>query len=120
MKPNKHLKFKGDLKDRGLIKWRGMMLTEHVTLLNEWYDEDNQDQKPELDEFDLQLIQEEMELAMKSKCTVKIKSWKDKKYHFHIGTIEKMDLSSRSIVYADPYGEHRLPFDEIVGVLLID
>lgn len=120
MKINRHMKQIGDLKDRGTIKWQGMFLNEHREMLKEWYEEDNQDKKPELDDFDMQLIQEEIELAMKSKCTVRLKSWKDNKFHYHIGTIERVDTSSRTIFYDDPFGTHRLPFDEVVAVLMID
>lgn len=96
------------------------MLTEHVQFLREWYQEDDQEQRPDLNELDLYLIQEEMDLAMKRKCTVKIKSWKNKKFHYHIGTIEKMDAASRSIIYEDPYGQHHLPIAEIIRVMMVD
>ena len=119
-KLNKHLKVVGDLKDRGRIKWTAMMLPEHVEMIRDWYEEDKQVDKPDLDEDELQLLQEELLIAMKRKCEVKLKSWKDKKIHYHIGTIEEMDFQSRSIVYEDPFGMHRLPIDELVAIRMIN
>lgn len=64
MKVNKHMKQVGDIKDRGIIKWQGMMLTEHVEMIRAWYEENKHDVKPDLNEYDLQLLQEELVLAM--------------------------------------------------------
>lgn len=120
MKVNKHLKQVGDIKDRGIIKWQGMMLTEHVEMIRAWYEEDKHDAKPNLDETDLQLLQEELVLAAQRKCQVKMKSWKEKKFHYHIGSIQELDPHSRSIIYEDPVGIHQLLMSELVGIWLID
>ena len=120
MKVNKHFKQVGDIKDSGAIKWQGMMLTEHVELIRAWYEEDKHDAKPDLDEYDLQLLQEELALAAQRRCQVKMKSWKDKKFHYHLGIIQQLDAHSRSIVYEDPTGVHRLPMNELVGVWMMD
>lgn len=116
MKMNKHLKQVGEAKDRGMIKWQGMMLTEHVRLIEEWREEDNRVPMPELDEWDLQAIQEELELSMKRKCEVQIQIWIDWKFHYHTGIIEGMDLKNRSITYSDSSGLHRLPVDRIISI----
>lgn len=120
MKVNKHLKVQGDIKDRGVIKWQGLMLTEHVELIKAWYAEDKHDAKPELDEYDLQLLQEELVLAAQRKCLVKMKSWRDKKFHYHIGMIQDLNAHSRTIIYEDPEGVHRLPMNQLVGVWMIE
>lgn len=115
-KINKHLKVRGELKDRGLIKWQGMMLTEHVQLLREWAEENKQDKKPDLDEFDMQLIQEELELALKRKCEVYLQSWRQGEFHYHRGIVVDIDVQSRTIKYEDPFGIHRLPVDELTFI----
>ena len=120
MKVNKHLKVQGAIKDRGVVKWQGMMLTEHVEMIRAWYEEDQHDAKPYLDETDLQLLQEELVLATQRKCLVKLKSWKEKKFHYDIGIIQELDGRNRSIIYQDPSGIHRLPMDELVSIWLID
>ena len=120
MKINKQMKQVGNIKDRGSTKWQGMFLTEHVQMLREWREEDKLVPKPDLDEWDLQYIQEELEIAMKRKCEVRIQSWKDGKYHYHKGTIEAMDINSKTVVYDDPFGLHRLPVEEITAINLLD
>lgn len=120
MKINKQMKQVGNIKDRGAIKWQGMFLTEHVQMLREWGEEDKKILKPGLNEWDLQAIQEELEIAMKRKCEVRIQSWKDDKFHYHKGTIEDMDFQSKTIVYEDPFGLHRLLVEEITAINLLD
>lgn len=50
------------IKDRGSIKWQGMMLPEHVAKINYWRNK-RYEERPQLDDFDLQSIQEEIESA---------------------------------------------------------
>lgn len=77
MKLNKHMKAKGQIKDRGRIKWTAMMLPEHVQMLREWQQEDRYNVKPCLDEFDLEAIFEEIGLAYKRQCSVEIRVWQN-------------------------------------------
>ncbi len=116
MKLNKQLKQVGEAKDRGMIKWQGMMLTEHVRLIKEWREEDNQVPVPELNEWDLQAIQEELELSIKRKCEVQIQIWKDSKFHYHTGSMEGIDFKTKSITYSDSSGLHRLPVNQIISI----
>lgn len=55
-------------RDRGKIKWTAMMLPEHISLLREWQAEDDYVKRPELSEWDLENIQEELERGLKMKC----------------------------------------------------
>lgn len=119
-KMNNQFKMQGDIKDRGNIKWQGLMLPEHIQMLREWYKEDEEVKRPELDEFDLQLIQEELDIALKRKCEVLIETWREKQLFKHRGVIERIDVSHRELVYESPFGMERLSLDEIVGVTLID
>lgn len=120
MKMNKHLKQVGEAKDRGMIKWQGMMLTEHVRLIKEWREEDNRVPMPKLDEWDLQAIQEELELSIKRKCEVQIQVWRDWKFHYHTGSIEGMNFKTKSITYRDSSGLQRLPITQVVSITQIN
>lgn len=120
MKINKQMKQVEDIKDRGAIKWQGMFLTEHVQMLRNWREEDKKIPKPDLNEWDLQAIQEELEIAMKRKCEIRIQSWKDDKFHYHKGTIEDIDFQSKTIVYDDPFVQQRLLVEEITAIDLQD
>jgi hypothetical protein len=65
------------IRDRGNIKWTAMMLPEHIIELRNWMDKDHYEERPELSEWDLQSIQEEIEVSYKPKCETLIKTWKD-------------------------------------------
>ena len=120
MKTTKHTKQVGAVSDRGLIKWQGMLLTEHVNLLKAWYEEEEHVPEPNLDEFDLRLLQEDLEVAMKRKSIVKLKTWKDKRVYEHIGVFDSVDSHSRCACYSDSDGRKRVPIDEIISVELLD
>lgn len=105
-----------DIKDRGIIKWQGMFLTEHVEMIRAWRDEDSRVARPDLNEFDLQLIQEEVEIAMKRRCHVQIQTWKDSKFYYHEGVIEEIDFRNKVIVYNDSVKNRRVPVAEIVSI----
>ncbi|WP_404337713.1 YolD-like family protein [Planococcus rifietoensis] len=113
---NRDRKMVGDVQDRGALKWTSLMLPEHIRMLREWKEEDNRVPKPELDEFDLQQIEEELDLAFKRRCEVLIKSWKDYKIIEHRGKIEQIDLHGRQLFYTNLSGRQRLAVDEIVAV----
>lgn len=120
MKINKHMKQVGDIKDRGTTKWQGMFLTEHVQMLRDWKEEDKLVPKPNLNEWDLQSIQEELDIGMKRKCEVVIQSWKDGKFHYHRGTIENIDVKNKTLIYDDAFGLRRLPVEEIVAINILE
>lgn len=108
------------IKDRGAIKWQGMMLTEHSTLLEEWGKENKLVERPELDEFELTAIANEIERAHKSKTTIKLTYWRDGYLKDDYGVPIEIDIRSKTIVIDDPFGTTRYPFDEIVAVSLIE
>ena len=64
------------IQDRGNIKWTAMMLPEHVGLLRDWHDENELTERPELDEFELTLLAEEIERAHKGENSVKLTYWR--------------------------------------------
>lgn len=68
------------VRDRGMQKWKGLMLTEHLIELKNWMDKEHYIERPELSEWDLQAIQEGTELAYKMKVSSPrkdLEGWKD-------------------------------------------
>lgn len=108
------------IKDRGGVKWQGMMLTEHNTLLKKWKEENKWIERPKLDEFELTAIADEIERAHKSKTTIKLIYWRDGYLKDDYGVPIEIDTRSQTIVIDDPFGTTRYPFDEIVAVSLIE
>lgn len=103
-------------RDRGKIKWTALMLPEHVGLLREWQAEDDYVERPELSEWDLESIQEELERGLKMKCQTLVETWHDGKITGYLGTIESVDLHTRRVMLQDPFDLERIKFEDIVSV----
>lgn len=114
MKKNKHLIVKGQIKDRGQIKWTAMMLTEHVQLLKDLKKEDRYNGKPVLDDFDLEAIYEEIRLAYTRQCEIELRLWQNE-LRIEIGLLTAIDLSKK-LVYLKQAGRTKtIPFTDIIG-----
>ena len=105
-----------DIRDRGTKKWTAMMLTEHLVELDKWMDKDHYEERPELSEWDLQSIQEEIEVSYKRKCQTLIKTWKDGKIMTRGGIIEGIDLRTMIVILDNPFGLERISVSNIIGV----
>lgn len=102
-------------------KWgMAMMLPEHVSLLREYYDEQQKVARPQLDEWDLEIIQENIEIGLKKKCQVHFKRWKEGQFVYNQGTIEEIDLKRRTIEIQDPFSLFPLNIDDIVDVTVLE
>lgn len=112
---NRSRKIVGDVQDRGNLKWTALMLPEHIRMLREWYEEDHRIPRPDLDEFDLRQIQEELDVGLKRNCEMKIETWHDEQVTEHRGRIERIDLSARNLFYENSSGRQRLSLDEIIA-----
>ncbi len=108
------------IRDRGNIKWTAMMLPEHIVELRNWMDEEHYTERPELNEWDLQAIQEELEVACKRKCEVQIKTWKDGEISMHGDIIVGIDLQSNFVLLDNPFGISRIHVSDIIGVQCVD
>lgn len=108
------------IKDRGMMKWQGMMLTEHVAMLKEYNQEIKKEPKPELDEWDYDAIQHTLDAANKSKADTKVKLWRDGQFIYRRGILESVDLKRRVIELEDPFSLLQLKLDEIVDVTIMD
>lgn len=85
------------IRDRGNIKWTAMMLPEHLRELRKWQVEDDLVKRPDLSEWDLQQIQQEIDRAIRSRKLTEVQTWRDGILHRHIGVIVSADISSQRI-----------------------
>ena len=114
-------KSKYPLDPRRNIKWgTAMMLTEHVALLRDYYEDVQKVPKPELTEYDYVTLSESLELAYTTKGDTKIKRWKDGHFIYNRGTIEEVDLKHRLIKLQDPFYLIHIKLDDIVDVTIMD
>ncbi|WP_404336439.1 YolD-like family protein [Planococcus rifietoensis] len=94
-------------------KQQGTMLTEHVNTLREV---ENYMPQPRLDEYDMQLINNEMDVAMKRQRHILIHTWRDGQVTRHQGKIVDINITNRVLTYEDPFKSRTLLIDEIVSV----
>ncbi|MFE6166990.1 YolD-like family protein [Viridibacillus arvi] len=111
------------IRDRGFKKLEmSIMLPEHVTMANQWRKEDEYINKPDLSEWDLQVVQEKLELSLKMKCETDIKVWGNGQFEIHRGTISKINHNNRQLFYSDPFEVKCGPInlDDIVDILAVE
>lgn len=86
------------VKDRGSKKWSmSMMLPEHTALIREMIEEDKKVPKPQLDDFDYDMLNEELGRAYQSQSIVELKTWRAGAIFSHIGVVEEVDTVARRI-----------------------
>ncbi|WP_144513875.1 YolD-like family protein [Bacillus sp. FJAT-22090] len=108
------------VRDRGSKKWVAMMLPEHVKMIRDYNDEVKKAPIPDLNVFDYEAIQEQIELAMKRNVEIHIKRWKNGEFFYNNGTIQWIDLSKRTIELEDSSRSYEFPLDEIVDVAIME
>lgn len=119
MKLNKDAKVKGQIKDRGRIKWTAMMLPEHIEMLREWKNEDRYSRKPDLDEFSLEAIHEEIRLSQMRQCDIEIQLWRNGPDSLD-GKVSRTDLQAKLLYLNTVDGTEKIPFEEIIGAKIFE
>ncbi|PIC82893.1 YolD-like family protein [Sporosarcina sp. P1] len=105
-------------RDRGKLKWTSLMLPEHLERLRDWQQEDEYIERPELTDWELQTMQETLEVAWRRRVKTMIKTWHDGEVRFHQGEIEVLDLRTMTIMLCDPFGTERIHVEDVVDVQL--
>lgn len=109
------------IRDRGRIKWTSMMLPEHVKLLRDWVKEDRYEQKREMDEQQLELMNETLSEAIEFDQFVTITHYRKRNYEIVIGKIHYWDELTQRLHVVDRFEEaHRIPMDAIADIRLTD
>jgi hypothetical protein len=93
-----------------------MMLPEHVALLREYSGEQKKIPKPELDEWNLHAIEETINIALKRKCEMLLKLWREGNFELYGGVIESVNLQRRTLELDNPFGLHCFNLDDIIDV----
>lgn len=102
-------------------KWgMAMMLPEHVKMLRDYNAEIKKVPRPDLNEFDYEAIQEQIEIAMKRDVEILVKRWKNSDFKYNQGKIQWIDLAKRKIELEDPFYSYELQLDEIVDVTVLE
>ena len=105
-----------NIRDRGNSKWAGLMLPEHVVELRRWQNEDHYEERPPLNDFDVEAIQHEIEVAQKRECEVHVKLWDKGRVILYMGVIREVNVESKWITVDSPFGRDRMPVKDIIDV----
>jgi len=109
------------IRDRGRIKWVSMMLPEHVKVLREWAEEDNDRTRKELDEQQIEVLNGMIVEAMEQDQAVTIIYYHNKKYELLVGHIKSLDPLQNRLHVVDHFGEKfQISFIDIMDVQWAD
>ncbi|QFF98897.1 YolD-like family protein [Psychrobacillus glaciei] len=108
------------IKDRGTKKWTAMMLPEHVSLIRKFNEESKKSPRPQLDEWDLDIIQEYIQIAKQRNVDIEIKTWNDGAFIFNIGKFTWVDLNRRKVEMENAFKSFVIRLDEIVDVTILE
>lgn len=84
-------------KDRGVVKWTSLMLPEHVKDIREWYMSDNDIAEPNYDEYSLNSLADDINIAYQSKSNVCITYWINKRTKIFEGQIIELLPNEQAI-----------------------
>lgn len=104
------------IRDRGVIKWTAMMLPEHIQALRKLKEENDYIERPQLTDWELQDLQEELERAYRMETDSVITIWKNGRTDTYIGKIVALDPNRGLISVDGPYGNDRIAVNNIIKV----
>jgi hypothetical protein len=104
--------------DRGSIKWTSLMLPEHVELLKRIWNEDKKVVKPNLDEQELEVLNNQILEAYHQKQFIQIEYYCDNQRLEVRGIINKLDSLHQMIVIKDVTDDIvSIPFRNIFEII---
>ncbi len=107
------------IRDRGRIKWVSMMLPEHIKLLKDWVKEDQYEERKEIDEQQLELMNMTLTEAIEFDQFVTITHYRNRNYEIVIGKIHYWDGMAQKLHIIDHFEEvHRIPITAIADIRL--
>ncbi|WP_077622861.1 YolD-like family protein [Sediminibacillus massiliensis] len=104
--------------DRGTIKWTSMMLPEHVEMLNQWYESENDVEKPILSEDQLEEMQRTILEAMEYKRKISLFFFEQRRIHLYEGYINGAGMGRLEVENED--GTDFLSIHDIVDVSIVE
>jgi len=105
------------IKDRGMKKWHGFMMSEHTDMLGERDWDMHKTNKPELDEYQLQEIDEKLKVAMEYKFPMIFTLWIDGLEEDHEGVVQKIDDINKMIYVNEITGDlKKVDYQSIINV----
>ncbi|MEK5390230.1 YolD-like family protein [Margalitia sp. FSL K6-0131] len=109
------------IKDRGLIKWHGFFMPEHVEGLKQMWIDQKKIQKPLLDDYQVQEFEERIRFAKENKLPVTFTVYDNGLVETFTGIVYSVDqIKQRIKLLLDPTTVEYILFSEIMNVQMND
>ncbi|MBS4195784.1 YolD-like family protein [Lederbergia citri] len=106
-----------EFKDRGMKKWHGFMMPEHIGSLGDMWHDDEKEKKPILDETQLQEIDETLHAAIEFNMPIILTLWIDGFLKEEEGRLHHVDNVDKRVSLVDSFGNvSQIDFENIVKV----
>ncbi|RFU71454.1 YolD-like family protein [Peribacillus saganii] len=110
------------IRDRGKLKWQSaFFMPEHVSLLRAMKTDYHRIDKPVLDEYQIEELEQKICLAMEFTYQIKIQVWNAGFIKEYKGFIHRLDeLSKRIFLELDDESMKKIYFSEIIGIEVVE
>ncbi|KON87770.1 hypothetical protein AF332_13660 [Sporosarcina globispora] len=110
------------LRDRGKIKWLpAHFMPEHRSMLRKLENEQKAQNKPLIDDYELEEYDNKIHYAMEFSFLLKVKVWREGFFHEYKGRVNRLDGISRKIYLELEDGDlEKIILEEIAGVEVED
>ncbi|KAB2337667.1 YolD-like family protein [Cytobacillus depressus] len=103
------------IRDRGLKKWKGFFMPEHISMLNKCYVDGKKLKKPVIDEQEFEeigvIVMESLNYLVQIKLTV----WQEGYFKYHSGVVSKVDQLMKYILLEIEGRNERIMIGNITG-----
>lgn len=108
------------LNDRGNMKWTSMMLPEHLAELRKWKEEQFNEKKRELTEWELEEIERTIQRASKLQTLVTLTLWQNRNLQDKTGLVTGLDPYKKELLLDTDISVKRISFNDIQDAKLVD
>lgn len=109
------------IRDRGLQKWQGFFMTEHVTGLKKVHQEMEKCEKPLIDEHQQAEFDEKVAYAMTFNKPIKLRQWIDGYFKNTVGRVHYHDVIKQQLrVETLKFEFVRIELADVVSIEIVD
>lgn len=91
------------IKDRGIKKYQGFFMPEHIKMLRELGNDYQKVPRPQLDEDQIEVMEQLFSESLGSQTILEVTTWKNGFFTVRIGYIKKIDTLNKKVVIIDEF-----------------
>ncbi|MBD8591643.1 MULTISPECIES: YolD-like family protein [Peribacillus] len=92
------------INDRGIIKYQGFLMPEHIKMLKELDTDDHKVPRPQLDERQIEDMEQLFSESLATQTILEIITWKNGFFSSKIGFVKRIDPISKKVFIKDELG----------------